>query len=291
MEGSLKEARGFLRLALEHPTDNVVAQAMIDGRQMGLNLEEPAIAQAVTRSSEARLLQAWMSADETSSEENALRWHAEEPFSSRPLQFLTSLYALQGKFEKTLEWVQKGLIADPLDPGLATNLSFAQAASGDEANAEASIRRARSLNQGELEPFLVATEGLIALRRGQFDLARTLYRGAEQTFLKNGRESTAALCLAHYAKFAAEYQAPDAEALKKEAEQKVHKSPTIDGLIILGKLDQAPVSIPVAEEEQRRLSQWVFDPIRNTLTHQRGVTAKGAPAIVIKPPAPQGSRR
>lgn len=289
--GSIKEARTLLRRALEHPTDNVAAQAMIDARQMGVKLDEPAIVQAVTRSAEAQLLQAWMAADEVSSERHALRWHAEEPFSSRPLQFLTSLYALQGKYEKALEWVHRGLIADPADPGLVTNLSFAQAAVGDESAAEASIRRARSLGGADLEPFFKATEGLVALRRGQFDLARTLYRDAEQTFLRSGRDSVAALCLAHYAKFAEECGAPDAGALKKEAEEKVGKTPTIDGLIMLGKLSREPVKLPIEEEEQRRLSQWVFDPLSNTLTQKVGVTAKGAPAIVVKPQkSPSGKK-
>ena len=235
-EGSLKEARSHLRLALEQPTDNVVAQAMMEARQMGVRLDEPAIVQAVSRSAEAQLLQAWMAAARTVSEAHALRWHAEEPFSSRPLQFLTSLYALQGEYRKALEWVQKGLIADPDDLGLISNLSIAQAAVGDEVAAEASIKRARSLRTAGLEPFFKATEGLIALRRKKFDVARTLYREAEQTLLNDGRESVAALCVAHYAKFAVEYGAADADALRQEAQQKVEKAPTIDGLIMLGKL-------------------------------------------------------
>jgi tetratricopeptide (TPR) repeat protein len=290
-EGSLKEARSHLRLALEQPTDNVVAQAMMDARQMGVKLDEPAIVQAVTRSAEAQLLQAWMAADELAAEAHALRWHAEEPFSSRPLQFLTALYALQGEYDKALAWVHKGLIADPADVGLITNLSFAQAAVGDETMAEASIKRARSLGTAGLEPFFKATEGLIALRRKEFDIARTLYREAEQAFLKDGRESIAALCVAHYAKFAAEYGATDADPLRQEAQQKVEKAPTIDGLIMLGKLQKTPVTIPADEEEQRRLSQWVFDPGSNTLTQRLGVTAKGAPAIVVQPAKPPSGRK
>jgi tetratricopeptide (TPR) repeat protein len=290
LEGSFKEARGLLRFALEQPTDNVVAQAMIDARLIGLKLDEPAILRAVAQSSEAQLLQSWMTGDEAASESHALRWHAEEPFSSRPLQFLTTLYSLQGDYTKALEWVERGLIADPLDPGLVSNLSFTQAAVGNELAAEATMKRARSLGNLELEPFFKATEGLIALRRGHFDLARRLYREAEDTFTKTGRESTAALCVAHYAKFASVSGAPDADALRQEAQDKVDKAPTIDGRIMLSRLANRPVQIPVEEEEQRRLSQWVFDATSNTLTKKLGVTAKGAPAIVVppsKPPAPR----
>ncbi|WP_157039716.1 tetratricopeptide repeat protein [Aquincola tertiaricarbonis] len=291
LEGSFKEARSLLRLALEQPTDNVVAQAMIDGRLIGLKLDEPAILHAVTQSSEAQLLQSWMTGDEASSEAHALRWHAEEPFSSRPLQFLTTLYSLQGDYTKALEWVERGLVADPFDPGLISNLSFTQAAVGSELAAEATMKRARSIGNLELEPFFKATEGLIALHRAQFDLARTLYREAEDIFTKTGRESLAALCVAHYAKFASEIGAPGADALRQEAQDKVNKAPTIDGRIMLSRLANQPVQIPVEEEEQRRLSQWVFDPTSNTLTKKLGVTAKGAPAIVVQPSKPPASRK
>lgn len=283
LDGSFKEARSLLRLALEQPTDNVVAQAMIDGRLIGLKMDEPAILLAVAQSSEAQLLQSWMTGDEAASESHALRWHQEEPFSSRPLQFLTTLYSLQGDYTRALEWVERGLIADPLDPGLVSNLSFTQAAVGKELAAEATMKRARSLGNLELEPFFKATEGLIALRRGQFDVARTLYREAEDIFTKTGRESIAALCVAHYAKFASISGAPDADALRQEAQEKVSKAPTIDGRIMLSRLANRPVEIPVEEEEQRRLSQWVFDPTSNTLTKRLGVTAKGAPSIVVQP--------
>jgi Flp pilus assembly protein TadD len=291
LDGSLKGARALLRFALEQPTDNVVAQAMIDGRLIGLNLDEPAILHAVSQSSEAQLLQSWMKGDEVASESHGLRWHYEEPFSSRPLQFLTSLYSLQGDYAKALEWVERGLIADPSDPGLVSNLCFTQAAVGNVEAAEATIRKARLIDQVGLEPFLKATEGLVALRRGQLDLAQTLYRDAEGIFLKAGRETQAALCIAHYAKFASEIGVPGADALMEEAQIKVEKAPTIDGRIMLSRLVDKPVEVPEEQEEQRRLSQWVFDPTSNTLTKKIGVTAKGAPGIVMSPSKPPAHRK
>lgn len=286
LEGGVKEARSLLRFALEQPTDNVVAQAMIDGRRLGLNLDEPDIQAAIIQSSEAQLLQSWLAADEVASESHALRWHAEEPFSSRPLAFLTSLYALQGEHLKVLEWVERGLIADPVDPGLLSNLSFAQAAIGDTVAAETSMKRALSLGHIELEPFFKATEGLIALRRADFDKACALYREAEETFNRTGRQSVAALCVAHYARYASEFGAPEAEALKLEAQEKVDKAPTIDGRIMLSRLANRPIQISTEPEEQRRLSQWVFDPVTNSLTKKLGVTTRGAPSIVVQPSKP-----
>ena len=283
MEGSVKDARGFLRLALEQPTDNVIAQAMIDARILGVRLEEPVVERALHRSAEAQLFQAWIAADEQRAEAHAMVWHSEEPFSSRPLQFLTALYGVRGEYTKALEWVQKGLIADPTDSGLITNLVFVQAAVGEIEQAESGIRRARASVMAEKEPFFKATEGLIALQRGDFEKGKAFYRDAEQLFAKRGDLTGAALSVAYYASFAKRYGAPDAGALIVEAAEKVKKSPSTDGLILLAKLSHKAVEAPPDDEQQRRLSQWIFDPSTNTLTQRVGVTAKGAPGLIVQP--------
>ncbi|QFS66493.1 tetratricopeptide repeat protein [Delftia tsuruhatensis] len=284
LDGKLKEARPLLRLALEQPTDNVVAQAMTEARYMGLNLDEPTIQRAVKQSSEAQLLQSWVKKDESASEKYAMKWHAEEPFSSRPLQFLTCLYSLQGKYHKALEWVERGLVADPIDSGLIINLSFTQAAVGNDKAAENTIKKARSIDNVTHEPFFKATEGLIALRKGELELADRLYREAEEIFKKTHREDLAALSSAYYAKFASEFRIPNAEALKKEANEKVKKAPTIDAQVMLGRLNhQSPTLSNEDRDKQRRLSQWVFDPTKNTLTQTSVITAPGAPGFIVRP--------
>lgn len=283
-EGSYKDARSHLRLALEQPTDNVIAQAFNDARLLGISLDDPSVCKAVSRSAEAQLLRSWQSLDEESSETHALTWHAEEPFSSRPFLFLTTLYSLQGDHEKALKWVQTGLIADPLDPGLASNQCFTLAATGDLAGAEASLKRARALRNPPPEPYLQATEGLIALQRRQFDHADILYRDSEQTFIRQGQDDVAALCIAHYAKFAKQVDAPNAAALLLEAETLVKKAPTVDSVIMLDRLGRHAISLP-AEENLRKLNQWLFDPVSNKLIQKQGVTAKGASGLVIVDPA------
>ncbi len=191
MAGRFKEARQLLRKALLHPTDNIVAQAVMDGSRIGLELDDPTVTTAVKHSAEAQLLQAWQKGDEAVSERYALQWHAEEPFSSRPIQFLTTLYSLQSEYEKSLEWVRRGLIADPSDEGLIANLAFAKAAVGDTNMAEIAINR---IKDNSLEPYLKATEGLIALKRGDFAKAEVLYRGAAQSFEKLSRLRSCSSC-------------------------------------------------------------------------------------------------
>ena len=241
---------------------------------------------AVHDSAEAQLFRAWFRFEEVAAEVHALKWHSEEPFSSRPLQFLTTLHAIQGQYAKALDWVTRGLIADPEDNGLLRNLAFHQAAHGELHKAEATIKRIRPLMPTPDDPYLKATQGLIALRRGEFERGGALYREAEQAFVKNGHHGVAALCLLHYAKYAAESGVADADKLLLEAEDRVHKNPTVDALLLLSKVSKNPTTAPMEPEQQRRLTQWVFDPLANTLTQHSGVTAKGAPSIVTAPPPP-----
>jgi len=276
--GRFKEARQLLRKALLNPTDNIVAQAVMDGSRMGLDLDEPTVTTAVKQSSEAQLLQAWQRRDEAESEHHALRWHAEEPFSSRPIQFLTTLYSLQSDYAKALDWVRRGLIADPSDEGLTANLAFAKAAVGDVELAELAMKR---IDDEKLKPYLKATEGLIALKRGEFVKAEAAYREAEQAFIKASRPDLAALAIAYYAKFAVESNAPDSARIRVEAEDKFNKASSIDGYLLMSRLLVKPPDLPVEDEQKRRLTQWVFDSDANTLTEKPGITSKGAPAIVF----------
>lgn len=276
--GNFKEARQLLRKALLNPTDNIVAQAVIDGFAMGIQLDEPTAAFAVKQSAEAQLLQAWGDRDEVSAEHHALRWHAEEPFSSRPVQFLTALYSLQSEYDKALGWIRRGLIADPADEGLTATLAFALAALGNTDQAEIAIKRVKDVR---LAPYLRATEGLIALKRGDFGRAENMYREAEQIFEQASRPDLAALAIAHYAKFALESDSPDSARIRAEAEAKFHKASSVDGYLILSRLLPNAPALPVEEEPKRRLTQWVFDAEANTLTERTGVTSKGVPAIVV----------
>lgn len=278
-DGHLKEAREFLRKALIEPTDNVVAQAVMDAGPMDVQLDEPMFMSVMRASSEGQLLRAWRNADQEASEHHAIQWHTEEPFSSRPVLFLTALYSIQGDYKRALNWVQQGLLADSADVGLLRNFAFTQAASGSLDAAELTIRRIIASTPNSDEPYLDATQGLVALRRGQPQLANDFYRKAEAIFEKTNRPDLAALCLANYAKFAAEEHSPAAAKLKAEAEAKVEKYPSIDAVLILSKLSDRPVELP-DEKGQRRLHQWLYDAESNTLTLRAGVTAKGAPALV-----------
>lgn len=279
--GQTKAARDSLRMALLQPNDNVIAQALIEQSGIGVRLDTPELRYMIEMSSEAKLFEAWNAQDEVSAEAQALAWHAEEPFSSRPIQFLTTLYSLRGNHALAERWVQAGLRADPRDPGLLTNLAFTQAALGRFGDAERAIRRVRSLSSALHGSFVTATEGLIALKRGAFEAADTYYRSAIEELTKRGRHDLAALCLGHYAKRALEVAHPDAEKLFKEAIEAIQKHPSYDAQLLF-KSDLEAVPNQGEDPNLRRLSQLILDTETNTLTHKIGLTARGAPGFLIK---------
>ena len=156
--------------------------------------------------------------------------------------------------------------------------AFAKAAVGDTHLAEIAITR---IKDASLVPYVKATEGLIALKRRDFAKAESLYREAEQTFEKLSRPDLAALAIAYYAKFALESDAPDSARIRVEAESKFTKARSIDGYLLMSRLSPSTPAPSIDDEPKRRLTQWVFDQESNTLTERPGVTAKGAPAIVV----------
>lgn len=279
--GQIKAARSSLRLALEKPNDNVVAQALVEHEFLGIRLDEPQMRLAISQASEARLIESWESVDAMAAEKYARLWHIEEPFSSRPIQFLTTLYSLQGNYHLAAKWVSVGLLADANDAGLLTNRAFTQAAIGRFAESERAIRKIRG-NHGDIyEPFVVATEGLIAMKRGAFYAADQLYSRAVTEFEKRGQAKLAALCSGNHGRAAAEANHPNAEKIQEEAIVSIRKNPSHEAaLLIKAEISGQPL-IP-KESGLRRLSQWVYDPFKNTLTQKSGITAKGAPGLIIK---------
>jgi len=281
--GHLKQARDYLRQAMVRPTDNVIAQSVMDAGKMGIQLDDSMFASMRARSAEAQMLRAWGRIDDVASEAHALQWHAEEPFSSRPLQFLTSLQSIQGEYAKASMWVTRGLIADPKDEGLLRNQAFNLAAQGLLEKAELAIKRVRPLLPQPDDPYLTATQGLIEYRRGNHAAAAGLYRDAENAFVKSNQPDLAATCALYHARYAAESGAPDADQLLLEAKAKVERHPTIDAMLMLSKLDPETSSRPNEDNDQRRVIQWVFDAADNTLTRRTRVTNKRAPLLEFEP--------
>ena len=287
--GNLKKARELQRVALLNPTDNVAAQAVDQELQFGISLNAPNVAQAIGSSPEAQLLRSWYSQDPELVEESALRWHNQEPFSSRPIQILSTMFAYRGEVKRATNWLTVGLRSDPGDRGLLINLAYVQARQGLVDQARLTILKARRLHHGVVDPYLVATEGLIAYQGGKFDEGDQLYGRAIELFNApdNRRFNFSTYCVLNQAIVAIELGHPRANEILKRASHEVRERPNPDAVMLL-----KVASIPGAENlpaepaqakqnNQRLTSQWVFDSATNTLTERKGLTAPGAKPILL----------
>ena len=280
--GNLKRAREAQRRALLAPNDNVVAQAVEFQPEFNVALDTPAVKLAMTTASEARLLQAWNGGDPDGVERHALGWHSEEPFSSRPVQLLTAMYAYRSKFDQAIRWGKAGLVADPLDRGLLINLSFAYARGGELAHAEQAIRRLRHHHQRAAEPYARATEGLVAYQRQQFEAGDALYNQAVALFEQAHQLQVAAYCRVNQALSAIDCEHPNLAEIVGVAALALRQHPSEDSLMLLKTRTIDGLSAPeVQQPAERSLTQWVFDPITNSLTERAGVTAVGANSIIV----------
>lgn len=285
--GNLKKAREYQRLALLAPNDNVIAQAVDRELQFGIALNTPAIARAIETSSEARVLRAWTAQEPEAVERYALQWHDEEPFSSRPMSLLTTMYAYGRQTDQALRWIRTGLRADPSDRGLMVNLAFVHACAGATEEAHQAISKARRAHGMKAEPFLRATEGLIAYRHGNFDDGDRLYGEAfeifEKHFAANGNVTT--YCLLSQAVAAIEHRHPGAHAIVARAIAAGKAKPSFDAKMMLKIVARSNAEVPKPDKTEapaaRLASQWVYDPAANTLTERPGLTAPGAQSIVV----------
>lgn len=279
--GNIKRARELFRVALVEPNDNVLAQAISQQSELGIEINQPSQRRVVTSAQEAQTLLAWNSLRESEAQRHALLWYHEEPFSSRPIQFLTTLFAIQCDYKSAEQYARHALVADPNDPGLLINLSYAQANEGRREESEATLKRLLRIDHARYEPVALATYGLIAMKRGDFLLGDMLYLRAMETFGARRDPALEVVCYAYYARASWDTDHPNKQKILEAAAQHYRKSPSTDAALVLTRLDAA-IEAPEPIGATRKLTQWIFDDKANVLVSKHGVTRPGAPSLLIK---------
>lgn len=279
--GNLKRAREMFRIALVEPNDNVLAQAISQQRYLGISLNQPSQRSAASSAQEARTLLAWNAIRTEDALRHAWLWHDEEPFSSRPLQFITTFHAVNCEYNAAAEIARQGLIADPNDPTLLVNLSYALASAGRIEEAEAALRQLVRVSPERYTPVVLATRGLIAMKQAQHILGDAYYTEALDIFSKRKEPKLEALCLAYYARSAYDSEHPNKEAILLRAKELYVRNPSADTALVLRKLEPE-ISLPQEDESSRQLMQWVFDPKTNSITRKPGVTKPGEQIFAVK---------
>lgn len=280
--GSLRLAREHQRKALLAPNDNVIAQAIGQADLFGIHLDSPVVQGALSASNEALMLRSWINLEPEMVEIYAQKWHMEEPFSSRPIVMLSTLYANRGDFDRAYQWVRIGLISDPHDMGLLTNLAYIQARKGNINDSRGAIRALKHLNFGLANAFADANEGLLAYMQGVYEVGDGYYDAALDFLEKKKLPNVAAYCAINQALAALDFQHPNVADVIKRANQYILSYPSYDSAMLLKLRTASEIEqVSVPEVRKRRVSQWIYDPNKNTLTERVGLTGSGAQSLVI----------
>lgn len=279
--GNLKEARKLFRLALEHPNDNVLAQAIVNQEFLGIDVDEQVMRRASNGVFEGRALRAILQADFDSAATLTDCWAQEEPFSSRPRTLQSFVCGALGKFETAIEAATLGLVADSGDLSLRGNRAYALAAMGrlEEATAELAILEARG--DDNQRPFTLATKGMVHLLRGEQEAGRQLYEDALSEFRRKKQESLYTDCLAFMARTVTLASPADGPAAIKRAMEQFTKAPSEAAAVILKGLNESVRTVEA--KPLRKVVQWEWDPQTNTLTEKRQLTRKGSSGFVVAP--------
>jgi tetratricopeptide (TPR) repeat protein len=212
--GKTKRGRRIINVSLIDPTENSVAQAAWLSRNV-VDLNVPDL----QRSPEAYAWSTWRQKQWDASLDGASKWLDDQPFSSRPAQHGSFIAAtVYEDYIKALTFASLGLRSNPTDIILLNNYAFASAMIGDIAQAQRKldIIAAGSLNLDERIAFQ-ATKGLVAFRKGDFELGRMLYNDAihfARTKKDEGREILAKI---HLALEESRIGSPHAKSLRDEA--------------------------------------------------------------------------
>ncbi|MDD3773014.1 MAG: hypothetical protein PHC38_10235 [Weeksellaceae bacterium] len=182
--GGAKKSREFFNKALISPNDNSLAQiewASTKDNALDIN---PSLF-GVKMNFEALALDNFQNKDYEAALDNAAKWFIDMPFSKRPIMFGSNLASTILKDQqKSISFLNAGLVSHPNDPQLINNLAYALALDNKPKEAFEQLSKVR--NEFDYDDItqicLTATKGLSYFRSGFADIGRKLYLGAiEQT--------------------------------------------------------------------------------------------------------------
>lgn len=276
--GNFKEARKLFRLALEYPTDNVLAQAITNQDHLQIEIDDSLIQKAPNGVFEGRALQALLRTDFEEVGRLTECWAEEEAFSSRPRLLQSFVHGALGNFELALEAADAGLLTDQKDLSLRGNRAYALALMKRFDEAEAELKLIDAQGDEDNRPLTLATMGAVKLLTGEYELGSALYEEALTEFERKKAELQYSDCLAFYARTARKAGSPTKSEVLQRAADRFLKVPSHAAAVVLRTLDQeAEVK---QDEPMRRVTQWEWDKTANTITQKHVLTKRGAPAIV-----------
>lgn len=182
--GGTKKSREFFNKALISPNDNSLAQIeWASTKDNSLDIDPSNF--GVKMNFEALALDNFQNKEYDAALDNAAKWFIDMPFSKRPIMFGSNLASTILKDQqKSISFLNAGLISHPNDPQLINNLAYALALDDNPIEAFEQLNKIR--NESDYDDVtqicLTATRGLSYFRSGFADIGRQLYLDAiEQT--------------------------------------------------------------------------------------------------------------
>ena len=178
--GGSKKSREFFNKSLISPNDNSLAQiewASTKDNSLDIN---PSLF-GVKMNFEALALDNFQNKQYVIALDNAAKWFIDMPFSKRPIMFGSNLASTILKDQqKSISFLNAGLISHPNDPQLINNLAYALALDDKPIEAFEQLNKIRNEEDYDdvTQICLLATRGLAYFRRGFADIGRQLYINA-----------------------------------------------------------------------------------------------------------------
>ncbi len=234
--GNDRKARKFFDQAMVAPTENAVAQAMWAKNKVSIGSLDTLLDLPFSFETNARRL---IQAEEW---DNALTeakgWQNDEPFSARPAILGSFLASIAQEDFATSEYIaRRGLIANPDEPTLINNLTYALACAGKITEAKNILDHlSRTDLSVEENVALTATEGLIEYRSGNPERGRSMYQQTIKLASEHKLTSHYLRALLHFAREEVRIQSPGAERLARESTDLAERNGTPEIKLTLSKL-------------------------------------------------------
>lgn len=195
--GRSRQARKFMRMAIEVPTENALAQAEW-GNSHGIVIELERSGSAL-RAYEADARGSMDVGKFTDALGASQSWQADQPFATDAAVFTSYVATLAEDWSAGVAAARQGLIVAPNDVYLRNNLIFNAANNGDVETVAADAPKLERLAGADksLIAMAQATYGLVEFRSDRALEGRKLYERAIETFrlLREPKERSACTCI------------------------------------------------------------------------------------------------
>lgn len=228
--GSFKNAKKYFNRSMARPNDNSLAQLewiSKDDIRFNINIADFS---KVINPFEAKALEDYTAENWNGALENAIKWFLDMPFSKRPILLASHIAGtLLDDKEAAILLCQVGLQANPQDPSLLNNMVYYSASADNFHELDSYIHKMMSVNFKELTEdkkiTYFATLGLVALKKGDVELGKNLYKRAIDNSIRIKNEYLTNLAIANFTIQLVNMNLPEkADYVEKVRNMKIQKN-------------------------------------------------------------------